>query len=61
MSTFLPPSKLTKLESMVKELLGARVVRDKHTHESLVWHLVHATKVFPLGKAFLNALLASIA
>ena len=39
--------------------LGPRVVRDKHTLESLVGHLVQATKVFSLGKAFLNALFAT--
>ena len=40
---------------MVREFLGPR---DKHTLESLVGHLVQATKVFTLGKAFLNALFA---
>ena len=44
---------------MVKEFLGARVVRDKHRFESLVGHLVHTTKVVLLGKAFLNALFAT--
>ena len=39
--------------------LKPRVVRDKHTLESLVGHLVQATKVFLLGKAFLNALFAT--
>ena len=58
MSTSLPASKLAKLRMMVREFLGARVVRDKHALESLVGHLVHATKVFPLGKAYLNALFA---
>ena len=58
MSTSLPASKLVKLQTMVREFLGARVVRDKHALESLVGHLVHATKVFPLGKAYLNALFA---
>ena len=59
MSTSLPAAKLARLRSIVRELLGARVVRDKHTLESLVDHLGHATKVFPLGKAFLNALFAT--
>ena len=58
MSTSLPASKLAKLRTMVREFLGARVVRDKHALESLVGHLIHATKVFPLGKAYLNALFA---
>ena len=58
MSTSLPASKLVKLRTMVRGFLGARVVRGKHALESLVGHLVHATKVFPLGKAYLNALFA---
>ena len=41
---------------MLKELAGARVVGDKQLLESLVENLVHAATVFPLGKAFLNAL-----
>ena len=40
----------------MKDLAGARVVRDRHGLESLVGHLVHASTVFPIGKAFLNAL-----
>ena len=56
MLTSLPPDKLAKLRAMVKELAGARVVRDRQQLESLVGHLVHAATVFPLGKAFLNAL-----
>ncbi len=44
---------------MVKELLGARAVRDRQQLESLVVHLVHAATVFPLGKAFLKALFAT--
>ena len=47
------------LRTMVKETAGARVVRDKQALESLVGHLVHAATVFPLGKAFLNALFAT--
>ena len=60
MSTSLPAAKLARLRSMVREFLGAGVVRDKHTFESLVGHLFHAAKVFPLGKdLFLNALFAT--
>ena len=59
MCTSLPPDKLVKLRTMVKELVGARVVRDRQQLESLVGHLVHAATVFPLGKAFLNALFAT--
>ena len=43
---------------MVKDLAEARVVRDSRELESLVGHLVHASTVFPIGKAFLNALFA---
>ena len=46
MSISLPVAKLARLWSMVREFLGARVVRDKHTLESLVGHLVNASKVF---------------
>ena len=56
MCTSLPPDKLAKLRTMLKELAGARVVRDKQLLKSLVKNLVHAATVFPLGKAFLNAL-----
>ena len=54
----LPPDKLVKLRTM-KELVGARVVRDRQHLESLVGHLVHAATVYPLGKALLNALFAT--
>ena len=60
MFTSLPPDKLSNLCTMVKETAGARVVRGKQALESLVGHLVHAATVFPLGKAFLNALFATI-
>ena len=46
------------LQAMVKDLASARVVRDRRELESLVGHLVHASTVFPIGKAFLNALFA---
>ena len=58
MSASLPADRLIKLQAMVKDLAGARVVRDRHKLESLVGHLVHASTVFPIGKAFLNALFA---
>ena len=58
--TSLPAAKLAKLRSTVREFLGARVVRDKHTLKSLVGHLVRSIKVFCcMGKAFLNALFAT--
>lgn len=59
MCTSLPPDKLAKLRTMVKEFAVTRVVRSKQLLESLVGHLVHAAAVFPLGKAFFNALFAA--
>ena len=59
MCTSLPPGKLAKLRTMVKEFAVTRVVRSKQLLESLVGHLVHAATVFPLGKAFFNALFAA--
>ena len=58
MCTSLPPDKLAKFRTMVKELVRVRVVRDRQQLESLVGHLVYAATVFPLGKAFLKALFA---
>ena len=59
MRTSLPPDKLAELRTMVMELVGARVVRDRQQLESLVGHFMHAAIVFPLGIAFLNALFAT--
>lgn len=59
MSTSLPAAKLATVRSMVREFLGTREVRDKHTLKSLVSYLDHATNNFLLGKALLNALLAT--
>ncbi len=56
MRTLLPPDKLDKLRTMVKELLGARVVKRQAAVGVIVGHLVHAATVFPLEKAVLNAL-----
>ena len=39
--------------------LQALMVRNRQALESLVGHLIHAATVFPLGKAFLNALFAT--
>ena len=39
-------------------MASQRTIRDLHSFESLVCHLVHASKVCPLGKAFLNNLFA---
>ena len=44
------PAKLHSLDTMATR----RIVSNLHTLESLVGHLVHASKVCPLGKAFLN-------
>lgn len=54
----LPPDKLSRLRAMLQEFVQAKVVRDYRAFDSLVGHLVHATKVLPLGKAFLNQLFA---
>ena len=37
---------------MLQQIIGARCVQDAAALESLVEHLVHATKVCPLGKAY---------
>ena len=55
-SVSLPPDKLQALRGMLRLILGAKTVRDLPSLESLVGHLVHATKVCPLGKAFLTGL-----
>ena len=41
---------------MLQRIVDSRGVRDAFALESLVGHLVHATKVCPLGKAFLSGL-----
>ena len=58
MCTALLAEKVQHLRSMVRFLRESRVIRDFHQLESLVGHLVHATTVCPLGKAFLNNLFA---
>ena len=54
----LPQDKLSRLRPMLQEFAQAKVVRDYRAFDSLVGHLVHTTKVLPLGKAFLNQLSA---
>ena len=54
----LPQDKLQALRILIQQFLGRRVVRDVAALESLIGHLVHATKVCPLGKAFFNSLFA---
>ena len=54
----LPQDKLATLRNQVSTLASQRTIHDLHTLESLVGHLVHASKVCSLGKAFLNNLFA---
>ena len=56
MTVFLPQDKLTKLQAMVRAACKLKSVNDVHFLESLVGHLVHATTVCPLAKAFLHHL-----
>lgn len=39
---------------MLEELRHAKTIQDLRSFQSFVDHLVHASKVLPLGKAFLN-------
>lgn len=50
----LPQSKQLALQASLGNLLNAKCIRDSSTLDSLVGHLIHATKVCPLGKAFLS-------
>ena len=43
---------------LIQQFVGRRVVMDVGALESLIGHLVHATKVCPLDKGFLNSLFA---
>ena len=56
MTVSLPQDKLTKLQAMVRAACKLKSVNDVHFLESLVGHLVHATTVCPLAKAFLHHL-----
>ena len=58
LSMSLPQDKLQALRILIQQFVGRRVVRDVGALESLIGHLVHATKVCPLGKALLNSLFA---
>ena len=55
-SVSLPQDKLQALRGKLWLILGAKTARDLPSLESLVGHLIHATKVCPLGKAFLTGL-----
>ena len=52
----LPATKLSTLRSLLCEISGAKSVSNRQAFESLVGHLVHASQVIPLGRAFLNRL-----
>ena len=52
----LPQDKVDSLCAMLQRIVDSRSVHDAFALESLVGHLVHATKVCPLGKAFLSGL-----
>ena len=56
----LPAHKQAALLGMLGNLVDARCIRDVSVLESLVGHLVHATKVCPLGKAFLSGLFQAL-
>ena len=56
MSLTLPADKLQQLRSLLREFIQTPRVYNHSRFESLVGHLVHATKVCPLAKAYLNAL-----
>ena len=52
----LPQGKVDSLRVMLQRIVDSKSVHDAFAPESLVGHLVHATKVCPLGKAFLSGL-----
>lgn len=56
LSLKLPHDKLLMLRQLLDQWARAKCVRDLHQFQSLVGHLVHATQVVPLGKAYLNRL-----
>ena len=56
MSVQLPADKLNTLQALLALFLRSKTIQDQRSLQSLVGHLVHATKVLPLGKAFLSQL-----
>lgn len=52
----LSAQKTAELQGLLTQWLKLKCVRDVQKFQSLIGHLVHATKVVPLGKAFLNRL-----
>ena len=56
MTVSLPPQKIAELRLLLSHWSDLRCIRDSHQFQSLIGHLVHATQVVPLGKAFLNRL-----
>ena len=51
-----PQEKLRHLQALLSRAQSMKCVRDYHAFDSLVGHLVHATSVMPLGRAFLSRL-----
>ena len=56
MTLQLPQSKLLELRRLLHGWSKAKCIKDFHSFQSLVGHLVHATNVVPLAKAYLNSL-----
>ena len=56
----LPPDRLQALPGKLGSVLGSKCICDLNSLESLVGHLVHATKVYPLGKTFLTGLFRTL-
>lgn len=56
MSFRLPGDKLDTHQALLGLFLQSKAVLDQQSLQSLVVHLVHASKVLPLGKAFLSQL-----
>ena len=52
----LPQEKHSALQSMLQQIIGARYVWKGAALESLVGHLIHATKVWPLEKTYVSGL-----
>ena len=53
LSLSLPVDRLVELRGMLDRWVGSKCIREAKQFQLLVGHLVHATQVVPLGKAFL--------
>ena len=53
LSLSLPGDRLGELRGMLDRWVGRKCINEPKQFQSLVGHLVHATQVVPLGKAFL--------